>query len=804
MIPRNRTLLVVLVLLLWGCASLKAVELHDQGVIDVDSGRFEEGLAKLEQASKDAPDNLAYRYDLLARRAAVVQLLYQAGDRAHDEGNFDAAEAHFRRILAIDSNSDAARQGISAIAADRRHAEAMDAARSEFDAGHVDAADTIVRQILAEDAAYAPAVELKAKVEATWEPPSVTRRLHAGGKTPVTLEFRDAPTKMVFEVLSRQTGINFIFDKDVRSDAKTSIFVRNVPVDQAVDLVLGQNQLARQVLSQNMILIYPNSDAKRKEYQDEIVKTLYLTNTSAKSVQELLKTVLVAKTLFVDDKANMVVIRDTPEVVRMAEKLVASLDMVVPEVMMEVEILEVNRSLMDELGISYPTTATMSMTAIEGPVFTFNDLGNQNSSTITYTPPPSITVNLMKQASTTNTLASPRIRARNHETAKIMIGSRVPVITQSVTPTAGTAVTTGSVQYLDVGLQLEVQPNVQPDGVVAITIKLEVSSIIKEVRVPSSGTLAYEIGSRDASTLLSLKDGDTAIIAGLIQDTDTRSADSVPGLGDLPVIGRLFGSRSSNKGKSEIVLSITPRIIRTSVRPSAGNTEFWYGTESNTRGGPFVGQGGTTLPTGAVQPAAAQPGLVGAAGGYEAREPSTETAPRSGAAVSAPLAVPAGEPAVAGSVAGGAAMAQVSEPVAASTSPPSLGWDGPAAVKVGEQFSVALALASDEPLVRLRAQVRYDTSVLRLDSAEVGDVVPIDFQTASKPTINPAAGNVQMTIAASSDVPVRGEGNLLVLRFTALATRASTPIALQFAATGSNRRDAGAAALRPLSIAVVP
>lgn len=779
-----------LVVLLWGCA---AQELHREGVIDVDAGRVEEGLQKLEQAARENPDNLAYRYDLQARRAAVIQLLYAAGDRAHADGNFDEAEKSYRRILAIEPSNEAARQAIHALDAERRHKEAVAAAKLEFDAGRIEEADMIVRQVLAEDPAYTPAADLKVKVEATWEPPSAARRLRAGGKTPVTLEFRDAPTKMIFEVLSRQTGINFIFDKDVRSDAKTSIFVRDVPVEQAIELVLGQNQLARQVLAENMILIYPNTDAKQKEYQDQIVKTLYLTNTDAKSVQELLKTVLVAKTLFVNDAANVVVIRDTPEMVRMAEKLVASLDMVVPEVMMEVEVLEVNRSLLDELGITYPTTATMSMTPINGPPFTVNDLGNQNSSTITFTPPPSITVNLMKQASTTNTLASPRIRARNHEIAKILIGSRVPVITESVTPTAGTAITTGSVQYLDVGLQLEVEPDVHPDGVVAITIKLEVSSIIKEVRVISSGTLAYEIGTRNASTLLSLKDGDTAIIGGLIQDTDTRSSDSVPGLGDIPVIGRLFGSRSSNKGKSEIVLSITPRIIRPTIRPAGNTTEFWYGTEANTRGGPFA-----SMQTSA--PAAGAAALAPA---------PSEAVANGGAAIPPPGEVesavaPEGPPPASDYASVAGAMVAPAPVLAPSAGPPTLGWDGPAAVKVGEQFSVALTLASDEPLVRLRAQARYNTAVLRLDSAEVGEVIPAEFQAASMPRINPGAGNVQMVVAASRAAPVQGTGNLLVLNFTALAASTSTPVSLQFAATGDNARDAGAVVPRPLPIAVNP
>jgi general secretion pathway protein D len=841
-----RTVGFAFVLLLMSCASQ---ELHREGVVDIDNGRVEEGLKKLEQAVVDNPDNLAYRYDLQARRQAVAQMLFAAGDRARAAGNLEEAENYFRRLLAVDPNNEPARRGIDMVEAYRRHVAEIAAAQQEFDAGHLDEADVKVRDILAEDPNFTQASQLKAKIEAVWEPPGVAQRLHTGAKTPVTLEFRDAPTKMVFEVLSRQTGVNFIFDKDVRSDAKTSIFVRNVPVEQAVELVLGQSQLARQVLSPNMILIYPNTPAKQKEYQDQIVKTLYLTNTDAKRVQEMLKTVLTVKTLFVDDKANIVVIRDTPEVVRMAEKLVASLDMVVPEVMMEVEILEVNRSLMDDLGITYPTTATMAMTPITGRTFTLQDFADQNKSTITFTPPPAITINMMKQASTTNTLASPRIRARNLEKAKIMIGSRVPVITQSVTPTAGTAVTTGSVQYLDVGLQLGVQPDVHADGVVAITVDLQVSNILKEVRVVSSGTLAYEIGTRDASTVLSLKDGDTAILGGLISDQDTRNAATVPGLGDIPILGRLFGDHSSNKGKSEIIMSITPRIIRASTRGSSSDTEFWYGTESNMRSAPLASQ---TSPPSTGTPTVTPPPPSEPAGGAilyppaEIPAPAAGTTPYSGADAR-PTAGGAGagasasarpapltdssvggasgetsaddiEPVVANGTApnttvpsyGPASLAAtpVAPPaatvVSASSGAASLSWDGPTSVQAGQEFSVVLTLTSDEGLVRVRSQARYNPSVLRLDSAEVGGVVPAALQAASQPQINARVGNVQMMIATSSDAPVQGTGDLMVLHFTALTASKTTPISLQFAATGADGHDAGVVAPRPLAVAINP
>ena len=176
------------------------------------------------------------------------------------------------------------------------------------------------------------------------------------------------------------------------------------------------------------------------------------------------------------------------------------------------------------------------------------------------------TVKASLEQGNSNLLASPRIRVRNREKAKIMVGSRVPVITNSVTPmSTGAAVVTGTVEYLDVGLKLEVEPNILLDNEVVIKLGMDVSSIIGTVDGPS-GSRAYEVGTRNASTVLRLKDGETQILGGLINDEDRRSANKVPLLGQIPILGRLFSVHNNDKLKSEIVLSITPHIVGSAAR----------------------------------------------------------------------------------------------------------------------------------------------------------------------------------------------------------------------------------------------
>ncbi|MGH8314615.1 MAG: secretin N-terminal domain-containing protein, partial [Steroidobacterales bacterium] len=693
------------------------------------------------------------------------------------------AEQLYNRALALESGNVRARRGVEGVQADRRHADLVAQGESDLKQGASEQAEAKVRAVLSEDPGFGPANALRAKIEAARGPVNVVPRLHSRDNRPVTLQFRDANTKMVFEVLSRQTGINFVFDKDVRSDGKTTIFVQNVPVEQAIELVLGQNQLARQVLSENMVLIYPNNPQKQKDYQDQIVKAIYLTNADPKQAQNLLKTMLNAKTIFIDERANEIVIRDTPEMVRMAEKLLASLDLPEPEVMMEVEVLEITRSKLQQLGINYPTGETISTQGNLTAYSLFHDIEARTLSVSSL----SASADFLKQVGVTNVLASPRIRARNKEKAKILIGSRVPVITNSVTPTNSQPVVTGSVQYLDVGLTLQVEPTIYLDGDVAIKVGLEVSSIIKEVKDPVSGSLAYQIGTRNADTVLRLKDGETQILAGLINDQDTRNSNHIPGLGDIPIVGRLFGSQRDSTDKSEIVLSITPRIIRSQPRPPSDTTEFWYGTESSVRSAPL---GAVSVPSaagngGSQQSTSAGGGAVDLSPAGAAPDSSAAPAPTSEAPVTLDAPPPVRSP-------------------PSTAGAPEISWDGPGQTGVGQEFEVTVRFSGGSAMKNVRAQIHYDPSVLVLTSAEAGDIVPGDIKAAAAPRINQMAGVAQMVVNASTDSPAQGDGSLMVLHFKATTPNSASKVSLQLAAVTVAGASVPPAAQTPFTIVITP
>lgn len=749
--------------ILAGCAGSRV---HNEGLDAMVSGDYETAVAKLDQAVKAEPGNATYRLDLKAKREEAVQILVASADRARSKGDFAAAERDYKRVMSIESGNARAIRGLELLQRDRRHVEIIAQASKEVEQRRLDEAEARLRMVLAEDPGSAAALALRMRIDNARGPQSVVPRLKTRDNRPVTLQFRDANTKMVFEVLARQTGINFIFDRDIKSDGKTTIFVQQVPVEQAIDLVLGQNQLARQVLSDNMVMIYPNTAAKQKEYQDQIVRTFYTTNTDPKKAMDMLKTMLNAKTLFVDERSSAVVIRDTPEVVRMAERLLAAVDIPESEVMMEVEVLEISRSRLQQLGIRYPDGIQLKPTPLAGDPLVLRDLADQDATTLQISDV-SVSVDLKKSVGVTNVLASPRIRARNHEKARILIGQRVPVITNSVTATSQQPVYTGNVQYVDVGLTLEVEPTIYLDNDVAIKVNLEVSSIIKEVTSASSGTLAYQIGTRNATTLLRLKDGETQILAGLINDQDRRTSDHIPGVGDIPLLGRLFGSKKIDAEKSEIVLSITPRIIRAQLRPSSDNTEFWYGTDSTLRSAPMAASAQSSGPVSAA-------------------------ATGTGAAPSAPAA----DAEAAGANSDGKATPAVAGP----RQRPALSWQGPGQVSVGQTFDVTLQMNSEIPIGNLRSAVRFDAAVFELLGADAGDIVPEAIRGSVQPVVNQRAGRAQFDVAGAS---MTGNGGLLVLHFRALSPRPASMIAVQqFAASDPEGAPVPTIAPRPLTVVV--
>jgi len=728
---RRFLLLAACALVLAGCAGSRAFR---EGNALLAEGQYAQGLAKLEEATRIEPSNAEYRIALATRRNAVMTQLITTAETARREGRLADAERIYRQILDLDPNYQMAHQGLEALVTARRHrqvvAEAEALFKKEGDASWADAMEKL-RPVLSENPNQKEALNLKARLnEARVRALRPEAKLAAAYRKPITLEFRDAPLKSVFDVIAKVSGLNFFFDKDLRPDVKASILAKKTSIEDAVRLLLVTNQLEQKILNENSILIYPATPQKLKDYQTLSVRTFYLVNADVKAVSNTIKTIVKTRDMVVDERLGLIILRDTPEAIRMAERIVALQDLSDPEVMLEVEVMEIKRTRLLELGVQWPTQLTLTPLQTEGKPFTLNDLFHLNSRTTGATIDSAI-INARKEDQDANLLTNPRIRVRNKEKAKIMIGDRVPVIT---TTSTSTGFVSESVNYVDVGLKLEVEPNIYLDEEVAIKVNLEVSSLVREI-VSKSGTLSYQIGTRSATTVLRLKDGETQILAGLISDEDRRSANKVPALGEFPLIGRLFGSQKDDTARSEILLAITPHVLRSLRRPDLLEAEFESGTETT------VGASSLRLAMSA--------------------EAESDAGHKGAGAQAAPSPAPS------------AASVPTPEPVATVSGKVALAWQAPAQIKAGEQFSAVLKVSSQGALRGLPLLVGFDTQALQVVSVQEGDFFrQANGQTAFNQRTDPAQGKVFVSVVrqnpSGKDAGVNGTGSVVTITFKAL------------------------------------
>jgi general secretion pathway protein D len=737
----KRTAVVLAFTLLAGCAAQRH---HSSGIDALERKDYALAVAELEKAVELKPGDLLYRRDWLRAKERATDTLLVTGQNALAENDRKVAERSFRTVLKFDRDNARAMAGLERLEHLSRADSDAEAAAAALKAGDTMKASELVARALKGAPAHPGALAIRGEIDEIHAKEMLLEpSLGALYKKPINLEFRDASIRMVFDALSRSTGINFIFDREVKTDQRTTVFLKQTSLEDAINVILSTGQLEKKVLNQSSVLIYPNNANKLREYQDLVVRAFYLSNVEAKQAASMLKTVLKVKDAFVDDKYNMLVLREPPETIALAEKLIRLHDLEEPEVMLEVEVLEINRSRLLNAGIQWNSAFTVSpiggnSTSTGGvsvATMKISDLRNLTSEKLGITVP-SATINLQKMDGDAKLLANPRIRVRDREKAKVMIGDKVPV----VTTTSTNNFVTENIQYLDVGLKLEVEPDIHLRDEVGLKIALEVSSLVSSVKT-NNGSQAYQIGTRNFSSTLRLKDGETQVLAGLINDEDRVSANRVPLLGDLPILGRLFGSQNDNRQKTEIVLSITPHLIRNMQRKDPALESFWSGTESSIRSRPLLLREMKPVPGGEA-PASGKPGQGGPA-------PAAANTP---ASANPPLA-------------GGRAINPV---VVSPPGAPKLVWHGPAKAKVGDVIELALEIDSADALRAASLQLAFQSAEFEVVAVEDGQYFGKDGKGAFSKSVDAASGRISVGASAPEGAPRSGAGRVALVKLRAL------------------------------------
>lgn len=404
--------------------------------------------------------------------------------------------------------------------------------------------------------------QLQTLIERARELPPSGLDLPADLKLPDTLTFRDASARDVFVALARFGGVNVIFDPAYR-DTQVTLDLRNTLLEQALLSLTGATRNFYRVAAPKTVTIIPDTPAKRREYEEEVVRTFYLSNADIKETIDLLRIVVDARRLAPVTGTNAITIKDTPERVAAAARIVGAIDKAKPEVVIDVEVLEVDRTLLREFGLQIASPGSSGISGAAGvdrESLTLRDLRTLTSADIFLTGFPALFYRLLKSDASSRSLASPQLRTSEGMAAQARFGERVPVPNTTFAPIATGGVNQQpivSYNYENIGVNIDITPRTHHNDDVTLALKVEVSSI--------SGT-GYgglpTFGNRSVNTVIRLRDGETSVLAGLIRDDERTVLDGVPGLSDIPLIGRLFAKNRIERQETDIILTLTPHIIR--------------------------------------------------------------------------------------------------------------------------------------------------------------------------------------------------------------------------------------------------
>lgn len=585
---------------------------------------------------------------------------------------------------------------------------------------------------------------------------------------PVTLRFQNANLKQVFEILARTADLNILFEKDV-SDRPVTIFTQDISFDEALNLILATNQLFARHVAPDTLLIIPDTKQKRAQYQDLQIRTFYLSHAKAEDMAKLLRTILETKRAYVNKSINAVVLRDLPEKLQLAEQIIFANDQRDSEVVFDIEVLEVNRTKSRRLGAQFAKQAGAGIfPGTENPgfstgrqAFTFQQLTSLGTDSLLFTFPSSVLLEFFKTESDAKTLASPQLRVLNNQKASINIGDKQPILlsTTNVNPGVGggtvpTTSTATSVEFRDVGVKVNVKPSIHLTGQVTIKLKVEVTRLGDQVTLQDNPAITqFRFGTRTAETTLNLRDGETVILAGLIQEEDRRTQDTVPGLDDIPIVEDLF-FKKTEKIQTEVMIAITPKIIRHVTPPNVAKQTLWSGTGTRYATAPLFSPQ-EQLPTFDVsmeEPSQDQlePGAAGT--------PQDMTPQR---------ATPAGPN-------------QTRATAGIAVAPDEM-ITGP-----GQPVQVRLVAESFPDVRNARITVTYNPERLAFEKAQPGDFFPAQADRSSLAvSVSPAAGTIVLKIGRD-DATAKGTGVLAVLTFTAKGQGQAPLVVKQPTVTGAS------------------
>lgn len=666
-------------------------------------------------ALKLDPDNARLNLTLeTARRMASHQHLTNAKQMMH-EGKYDQALLEFRLAVDIDPQNQLA-------------VFELDQARKQI-------------QKIAEEQREKSSIE-KLKEEAEKKPGKEIHLLPRS-KEKIGLNFPDKSVKEIYRYLGGLAGINILFDPAV-VDQRTTFQVTALTFMEALDALTQSSQHFYKIVNESTLIIAPDTPVKRRQYEEQIIKSYFLSNADAKEVATQIRALIGIRNVAQDLQLNSITLRDTAAKIALADKIVERLDKAKAEVIIDLEILEVNRSKFNEFGIllsNYSIIQTLNqeekgISLHRVPYITQADW---------FLSIPSFAYNLLKRDSNTKLLAKPQLRISEGEKSKLFIGESVPIRITTFNPAqtiGGNVVPIDSYQYRDVGISIEITPRVHHDNNVTLELAIKIDAIAGEITEQPIFT------SRIVETKIRLADGETNLLAGLIKTEKRESLTGIPGLSSIPILGKVFSNTKNENTKTDLVITMTPHILRTSEITRGDLDEIWAGTEQNLeyRGAPPAVEISPESPVREIPPERRRPPIEPQLMEEEQEEEMKE---------------------------------ELGEEVVEEEAPPSetLVFPAPSTSTVlrDKEFMVAIQISQAQALGQVEFELSYDSSIIEGIEARAGDFMQQDgAKIAFEREFSQEMGSVRIKIARLADEKgATGNGALVVLRFKSLAAGTS-------------------------------
>lgn len=684
------------------------------------------------------PRDVEYRSRLKQMELKAADYYYQKGMSLIEQGNVDSAIVQYQQGLASMPDHSKLQQAMAnAMARKEANSLYVEAVRNQ-EAGKPEDARRSLQAALQANPDHKPARELANELQKQLVAKQDPEQFALSSRAPITLNFRQTDLKTAFEFIAKSFGVTVIFDEGIKS-VPVTLFAQDVTFEQALNLMFATHKVFYKKIGNNTILLIPDTKEKRGQYEDHLVRSFQLNTVKAKDMADILKGLLTVKKIIINDDLNTLVVRDTEDTLKLVDKLIDMNDRKPAEMILEVEILEVNRSKAEQLGLnlgSYSARATVPQIPLAGSVTNFI----QQNSLLTLS---EISFRLYKQDVEAKTLANPKVRVINGKAAKIHVGDRVPLRAATITDATGQVRTT--YDYKEIGIKLNAEPTIHIDNSATVKLGLEVSTLGENLGTQTEP--AFRIGTRNAETFMLLRDGETAILGGLIRDEDRNTTVRVPLLGDIPILGYLFRALDRSVGRTDVLLTITPRVVRGWDPVGTDSRQFYSGTaETYLTQALFANMTSPAAKSTKATPPA--PTSSATAGSAIPTPPPAVTATTQPAATPAETAQQVPQPVL--------PPVETAKPSVAAAPPIFAFGSGAYETSVDQPTEIKLTGENLSAIRNLSMEILFNPQLLGFVRGEAGDFKTSEF----KAEVDEARGTLKVTIDYPSNAEPVGGGTL--------------------------------------------